>query len=210
MMGLRTSIPLLATAILLVAPAEAATSYYTGETAFNSAVGGLTLLDPGLTFSSGDLAPGGLYNASGTGIDFLGLDNLNSPLDFTVSSGSLIATAAGEQVTVNLPAGVYAFGIHISVAPASSFGNWCLELTFNACDANVLTTNSTVTAFLGITSTTPIAGPIYIHALTGSPSMVIKDFAAYSDPVPETNTFLLVGLGLVILPIARRRVRRGA
>lgn len=55
MLGLRTAVPLLATAILLVVPAEATTSYYqgsAGETAFNAAIGGLTLMDPSLTFSA--------------------------------------------------------------------------------------------------------------------------------------------------------------
>ena len=59
MLSLRTLLPLSAIAILLVAPAEATTSYYTGasgETSFDTAVAGLTLLDPALTFSCGDLA----------------------------------------------------------------------------------------------------------------------------------------------------------
>jgi len=77
MFSLRIFGPLLAITTLLVLPAEATTTYYTGasgETSFNSAVSGMTLLDPALTFSASDLASGGLYNASGTGIDFLGFD----------------------------------------------------------------------------------------------------------------------------------------
>ena len=74
MFSLRTLVPLLAMTVWLVAPAEATTSYYTGssgESSFNTAVAGLTLMDPALTFSG---TPGstGLLNASGTGIDFLG------------------------------------------------------------------------------------------------------------------------------------------
>ena len=89
MFSLRIFVPLLAITTWLVVPAEATTSYYTGasgETSFNAAVGGLTLLDPALTFSAGDLASGvGLLNASGTGIDFLGFDTafiFNSPSGF--------------------------------------------------------------------------------------------------------------------------------
>lgn len=216
MLGLRTSIPFFATAVLLVAPAEATTSYYqgsSGETAFTTAVGGLTLLDPGLTFSSGDLAPGGLYNASGTGIDFLGFDGGFpgfGPLDFTVNSGSLTATNGGEVVQIDLPAsGLYAFGVHITVTSTSSFGNWCFELTLNACNATVTTANSSSIGFLGFTSTTPITGPIYLRPTGGSPIMVLTNFEAFADPVPEASTMLLVGLALVILPLARRKIRPG-
>ena len=215
MLGLRTSIPFFATAILLVAPAEATTSYYqgsSGETAFNSAVGGLTLLDPGLTFSTGTTVSGGLLDANSTGIDFLGFDGGFpgfGPLGFTMSSGNLTAANPGEVVEVDLPAtGLYAFGVHISVA-SSTAGNWCFELTPAACSANVYTANSSSIGFLGFTSTTPIAGPVYIYPLAGTPTMVLKDFAAFTDPVPESNTMLLVGLGLVILPLARRKTRPG-
>src|SRR5690242_9650313 len=118
MFSLKTLVPLSAIVILLGVPAEATTSYYVGssaESSFDTAVGGLMLLDPGLTFSSGDLSPGvGLLNASGTGIDFLGFDTgftgCCGPLDFTVNSGKLTATNPGELLEVTFPAsGIYAF-----------------------------------------------------------------------------------------------------
>lgn len=212
MLSLRTPIPFLAIVAFLAVPAAATTSYYqgaSGETAFNSGIGGLTLLDPLLTFSASDLASGGLYNASGTGIDFLGFDNLNNPLNFTVSSGRLTATAGGEQATINFPAaGVYALGIHITVTSSSSFGNWCLEFTRNACSGNVVTLNSSSIGFLGFISDTPVTAPLYIRPVSGTPTMVFTDFEAYS--VPEPQTWLLVGLGLLILLLTRRKVQRRA
>jgi hypothetical protein len=217
MLGLRTSIPFLATAILLVAPAEATTSFYqgsSGETAFTTAIGGLTLLDPSLTFSGSDLGPGGLFNASGTGIDFLGFDNLNSPLDFTVNSGKLTGTPA-EQATINFPAtSIYAFGFHLTVA--SGFGSWCIELTQGTCDYVATNTSSSDAQFFGFVSPTPVSAPLYIRPLGGSgPTMVLNNFEAFTEAsitssVPEARTMLLVGLGLVILPLAHRRVRRRA
>lgn len=126
MLRLRTSILLLAATTLLVVPAEATITYYSpgGQTEadFNTAVVGLTLLNPALTFSG---TPGstGLLNASGTGIDFLGFDDLNSPLSFTINAGKLIAAGSGEKVTITFPAGgVYAFGIHITVVSSSGSG----------------------------------------------------------------------------------------
>ncbi len=96
MFSLRTLVPLLAITILLVAPARATTTYYTGssgESSFNTAVAGLTLMDPALTFSG---TPGstGLLDASGTGIDFLGFQIYPTfTSSFTIVSGAL--TAAG-------------------------------------------------------------------------------------------------------------------
>ena len=50
MFSLRVFVPVMAIASLLVVPAEATTSYYTGasgETSFNTAVGGLTSAESG-------------------------------------------------------------------------------------------------------------------------------------------------------------------
>jgi hypothetical protein len=208
MLGLRTPIPLLAIMILLVVPVEATTSYYqgaAGETAFNSAVGGLVLLNPSLTFSASDLASGGLYNASGTGIDFLGFDDLAAPLDFTVNSGKLTGTSA-ERTTIRFPAaGVYAFGIHITVVSGTGF--WCIELSHGSCDYQVTNTSSSNVQFFGFVSTTLVTAPLYIRPQSGSPSMVLTNFEAYS--VPEGRTMLLVGLGLITLRLARWKIRPG-
>jgi len=214
MLGLRTPVPLWAIGMLLVVPAHASTSYYqgpTGESDFNAAVTNLTLLNPILTFSTGDLAAGGLYNANGTGINFLGFDDFffNTPTDFTVLAGKLTATQTGQVTTVMFPAGgVYAFGFHITVTSTSTFGNWCIALTTNACTYNVVTANSSDVQFFGFVSDTPVSASLYIHPQSGGPKMVLADFEAYS--VPEPRTMLLVGLGLSILGMARWKVLRRA
>ena len=210
MLGLRTRIPLLASAILLVVPAEATTTYYPGaatEASFNTAVGGLTLLNPSLTFSGGDLGSGGLFNATGTGINFLGFDDFvfNAPTDLSVISGKLTATQPAEAVKITFPsAGVYAFGIHISVV--SSTGLWCVSLTPAPCTYPV--TNASNSAanvqFFGFVSDTAVTAPLYIRPSAFSPSLVLPDFEAYgAAATPEPRTMLLVGLGLVILPMIR-------
>jgi hypothetical protein len=210
MLGLKTSIPYLAFAILLVAPAQATTSYYqgsSGETAFNSALGNLVLLDPSLLFSGSDLGSFGLFNASGTGINFLGFDDLNAPADFTVNSGKLTATQPDQSATINLPsAGVYAFGFHLTVT--SSFGSWCIELTKGTCNFSITNTSPGNVQFFGFVSDTPVTAPLYIVPSAFSPTMVLTNFEAYSTPEPQT--MLLTGLGLIILGLASRKLRRAA
>jgi hypothetical protein len=212
MFSLRTLVPLLAISILLVAPAEATTTYFTGssgETSFNTAVSGLTLLDPALTFSG---SPGstGLLNASGTGIDFLGFDSylFNTPSSFTVNAGNLTATANTGVITIDFPtATVYAFGIHITETSGS--GNWCIDLTKSGCGYNVFSSAPSNTQFFGFVSDTAVTAPLYIHPLTGNPLPVLTNFEAFGQAaVPEPRTMLLVGLGLVILPLAQQKTRR--
>ena len=214
-LGLRRLNPLLAMTILLVVPAKGTTSYYQGaasEAAFNTAVGGLTLLSPTLTFSTGTLVAGGLLDANGTGIDFLGFDtafSFNAPLSFNMAGGTLTATNQAEVVKITFPAaGLYAFGLHITVA--SSNGNWCIDLTQTGCAYNVINSSTADVEFFGIVSDAPITAPLYIRWATGSPTIRFTDFEAFTTAqVPETQTMLLVGFGLIILRLARWTVRRG-
>jgi hypothetical protein len=220
MFSLKTLIPVLTTSILLVVPAEATTSYYTGssgETSFNTGVAGMTLLNPSLTFSSSDLSVGtGLLNASGTGIDFLGFDG-GFPgfgqLDFTVNAGKLTGANAGEYVQINFPAtGIFAFGFHI--AEVAGTANWCIDVTSTApCANTVFSTGPSSAQFFGIISTAAITTPLYIHPQSGSAQIVFTNFEAFGPAadlgsVPEPRTMLLVGLGLVILPLVQQKNRQ--
>jgi hypothetical protein len=211
MLGLRLAIPVFAITTLLAVPLRATTSYYTGgasaETSFNGALGSLTLLNPTLLFNGGNLGSGGLYNASGTGITFLGFDDFffNNPTDFTVASGKLTANPDTGVVKVVFPnAGIYAFGIHITTKTGS--GNWCIELTpIGTCVNNVFNSSPSNVQFFGFVSNTPVIAPLYIHLATGNATIVLTDFEAFS--IPEPNTLLLVGIGLVILSLARRNLQ---
>ena len=214
---LKTLVPVLAISIWLVAPAEATTTYYTGssgETSFNTAVIGSTLLDPALTFSG---SPGatGLLNASGTGIDFLGFDSdfaFNSPVSFTVNSGQLTGTNVGEVVKIAFPAsGIYAFGFHIT--ETSGTVNWCIDLTpTGSCVNIVVSTGPANPQFFGVVSDASITAPLYVHYTGGSPTVVFTNFEAFGPasvaPVPEPRTMLLVGLGLITLPLVRQKTGR--
>ena len=212
MLSVRTPILFLVFTILLVVPARATTTYYqgaTGETNFDLAIAGLTLLDPTTLFSGADLAAGGLYNASGTGINFLGFDDFtdNNPEDFTVNAGKLTATNQNEVVAINFPGtGVYAFSFHIT--DTSSFAFWCIGTSTGTCDNQITNTSPSNAQFFGFVSDTPVTTPLYIHVQSGAATLVLTDFEAYS--VPEPNTMLLIGLGLFILPLARWKHRQRA
>jgi len=212
MLGLRTPVPFLATAILLAVPAKATTSYYVGassEAAFNTAVGGLSLLNTTLTFSSGDLAPGGLYDANDTGITFLGFGDFifNEVKDFTVSSFKLTASANAQVVKITFPpTGIYALGFHITVTTGAA--SWFIAPTPSGTDYSVTNTSPTNVQFFGIVSDTPITASLYIRPSGSATKIVFPDFAAYTTSAPEPRTMLMVGLGLTILPLARRIRKR--
>jgi hypothetical protein len=80
-------------------------------------------------------------------------------------------------------------------------------LTTSGCNYNVAETAPT-TVFFGFVSNTPFTAPLYIRPINSGPKIVFTDFEAFSDPVPEPRTMLLVGLGLVILPLVQRKLRR--
>jgi hypothetical protein len=164
-----------------------------------------------LTFSG---SPGstGLLNASGTGIDFLGFDtafSFNSPVSFTVNSGQLIATNQAEVVKINFPvAGVYAFGFHVTVTSGS--GNWCIDMTGTGCGNTVHNSSPSDPQFMGFVSNVPVTSTLYLYYPGGNPTLVLTNFEAFGPAaVPESRTMLLVGLGLVILPLTRRKQRAG-
>jgi hypothetical protein len=218
MIHLRTSILLLATTLIVV-PARATTSFYAGaasETQFNTDTAAMTLLNPTLVFASTDLASGGLFNASGTGIDFLGFDGGFpgfGPLDFTVNSGKLTATNAGEVIQISLPAaGVYAFGFHFTLT--SGFGSWCVELTHGTCDYQLNNTTPANVQFFGMVSTAPITAPIYFRNQGGNPTAVLPNFEAFgtgsssTSSTPEPTSIMLAGLGLITLGLLGQRTRR--
>src|SRR4029077_10317262 len=130
----------------------------------------------------------------------------NTPTDLSVNSGKLTATQVAEVVTISFPSapGIYAFGIHVTVV--SGTGLWCVELTHGTC--NYPLTNASNSAanvqFFGFVSDTPITAPLFIRPQSFSPTLVISDFQAYS--VPEPHTLVMVGLGLVMLGLMRRKI----
>ena len=216
MSRLRAIASTLGLTMLLVAPAEATTSYYqgsSGEVAFNSAVAGLTLLNPGLTFSSSDLINGVLVNASGTGINFLGFEDpfsFNTPADLSVNLGKLTAAQSGKDVEITFPGtGIYAFGFHITVSTGSA--NWCIDLTQTGCAYTIVNSSPSDVQFFGFVSNAPVSAPLYIHYQGGSPTIVFPNFEAFTAAeAPEPGAMLLAGLGLIILPLLRRKLRQGS
>src|ERR1041385_568222 len=154
---LKRAIPFLAVSFLLVVPAEATTSYYAGasaEASFNAARGNLALLNPTLTFVN-TLGSGGFFNANGTGIDFLGFDNLNTPTDFVVNSGKLTATIQDERIKIDFPLAtvlnpIYAFGFHITLT--QGFANWFIGLSPGSTTYSVVNTSPSNIQFFGIVS----------------------------------------------------------
>jgi hypothetical protein len=65
--------------------------------------------------------------------------------------------------------------------------------------------------FVGFVSDLPVNASLYIHYPSLSPTLVLTNFEAYGPAtVPEPRTILLVGLGLVILPLLRPKMNPAA
>jgi hypothetical protein len=208
-------LPKITTAILVLGaaaalPAHGAIVYYVGasaEAAFDAAAIGLDF-NTLTTFSAADLAPGGLYDANDTGVNFLGFNGAASS-DLAVVGTALQPTVGGGLIRMDLPAGTLAFAIHFTRSTGAT-GNWCLEprTTFSSatCDYNVVSDATTPIQFFGMISDTPITGPLWIGPATGSAIVSITSFDVGEAPEPSPLT--LIGAGLVTFGFMRLRKRR--
>ncbi len=84
-------------------------------------------------------------------------------------------------------------------------------MTVQTCDNNFSSVASSTVQFFGIVSDSPITAPLYIRDQGTLFTTVLTNFEAYgpASAVPEPRTMLLVGLGLVTLPLIRRKRQRG-
>ena len=193
--------------LVLALPAAASPVYYCNsgcgantEAVFNATAGPLTPQ----TFLASDLASGGLYNANGTGINFLGF-NANPP-DLTVNSTSLQAVVGGEGIQIVFPGNVSVFSFHFILASGAT--TMCVELSLGNCNYP-FGVGSSAPEFFGAIDATPLTTSLLVRAITGGGGPLrVTDFEAGTlSAAPEVRTLLLVGSGLVMFPLIRRRVR---
>jgi hypothetical protein len=159
------------------------------------------------TFAGGDLV-GGVYTDP-TGTVFTGYNG--APASLVLNGTSLLQSVGGggSGIELALPANTYAVAFDLTSAAGSQFTFLGAELG----DHNVSASNYNISLpngggsvqFFGIISSTPIS-EIFVGPSTGGSAFQINDFAlGQVAPTPEASSAALIGGGLVLLGVLRRR-----
>ena len=211
--------------VAMIVPGRASLNFYTAssETAFNSAVTGLTA-----PYSLEDFTPsfsGSDYTDSTSAAQFLGFTGTNGTgLDqMVVTTGTTVldqSTGNAFIEIIDIPANTYAVGVNISStgsgffcaqANVTSFSTSNCENGSPSGTGTVYVSSSSNVQFMGVMSSdTPITN-FWIGSTGASAPLQINSFELFTEDAsaPETSTFLLLGSGLILLG-GFRRYRRGA
>jgi hypothetical protein len=180
-------------------------TYAAWQTAPGSA--GLTFSSLPVTFTGSNLASGVYTDPTGT--VFTGYNGAN-PDNLSVSGTALVQTVTGfgAGIQFTLPANTYALAFTItnllgaSGQPMVALNN----LNLSAANYTIVIPNGSSPQFFGIISDTAISS-IFVGNLNGGGTLQINDFKlGQSSPTPEASSAVLIGGGLVLVGVLRRRV----
>jgi hypothetical protein len=179
-------------------------TYSVWQTASGS--GGLTFSMSPETFAGGNLVSGVYSDPTGTvltGYNGASIDTLT-----TVSGTSLLQSlgGGGSGIEINLPANTYAFAM--SITTLSGFGSPVVEIgdhILNNANYGIIIPNGGSVQFFSIISDTPLT-QLFIGQSTSGGRLQINDFElGEATPTPEPANAALIGGGLVLVGVLRRR-----
>lgn len=179
-------------------------TYAVWQTASGSA--GLTFSMSPATFAGGDLVSGVYSDPTGTvltGYNGASIDTLMS-----VSGTSLLQSlgGGGSGIEINLPANTYAFAMNITTL--SGFGSPVVEIgdhILNNANYGIVIPSGGSVQFFAIISDTPLT-QLFVGQSTSGGRLQINDFElGQATPTPEASSAALIGGGLVLVGILRRR-----
>lgn len=195
-------------------PAQATTTYYCDSSCgsntaavFNAAFG--ALISAGMSSSGtvnflGEASGTTVSDVGPTQVDFSGVNGVN-PATLNVVGSQLQHTVGGTNtgILISMPANTFAIGFHVTTPSANKF--WCFEITAPNCDTGVMIFTNGTTSFVGVISDTPLPN-LQFRQPSGTGILYVNDFSIAETP--EGPTYLMMGLGLISLPLLKRRVLR--
>ena len=179
-------------------------TYAVWQTASGS--GGLTFSMSPATFAGGNLVDGVYSDPTGTVLT--GYNGVNIDTLMSVSGTSLLQSVggSGSGIEINLPANTYAFAMNITTL--SGFGSPMVEIgdhILNNSNYGIIIPSGGSVQFFAIISDTPLT-QLFVGQPASGGRLQIKDFElGQATPTPEASCGVLIGGGLVLLGVLRRR-----
>lgn len=206
----------------LAAPAGASIAYTSCSSSCTSSSGtyaiwqsapgsaGLTFSMSPATFASGNLISGIYTDPTGTVLT--GYSGINIDTLMSVPGSSLLEgnNGSGTGIEVKLPANTYAFAMNIT-----TFGSTFTTVGVGLGDHNVTSNNYNITIptggsvqFFSIISDTPLT-ELFFGPIGQGSRLQINDFEiGQESPTPEAASVTMIGGGLVLLGLLRRRIHK--
>jgi len=227
MTTLRRTIPKLTIFVLALAelavPASATITYTSCSSGCSSSTGtyavwqtasgsaGLTFSMSPATFAPANLASGVYTDPTGT--VFTGFSGA-SPANLTVSGSALTQTISGTGSAIQFTLPANTFAVAFTITTVSGFGDPPVAVNnsnLSGSNYDIVIPSSSSTEFFGLISSTAISS-IYVGNLGSGGAPQINDFelgTSTPDPsTPELPSVALIGSGLVLFGLLRRRVHK--
>lgn len=169
---------------------------------------GLTFSMSPATFAGGNLVSGVYTDPTGTVLT--GYNGANIDTLMSVSGTSLLQGVGGTNtgIEILLPANTYALAFTVATGAGSVFTNLGAELgdhNVNNSNYNIVLPSGGGVQFFGIISSTPIT-ELFVGPTSGGSPIKINDFElGETTPTPEASSATLIGGGLILLGVLRRR-----
>ena len=181
-------------------------TYAVWQTVSGSA--GLTFSMSPATFAAGNLVSGVYTDPTGTVLTDYNGANIDTLM--SVSGASLLQGlgGTGTGIEIVLPANTYAFAMEITTPVGSGFTNpWVAVGDHNVggTNYNIVIPSGGNVLFFGIVSSTPLT-ELFVGPLSNGSRLQINDFElGQATPTPEASSAVLIGGGLVLVGVLRRR-----
>jgi hypothetical protein len=171
---------------------------------------GLTFSMSPQTFTSGNLASGVYTSPNGTVLT--GYNGASIDIAMSVSGSSLLQTVTGNGTGIELllPLNTYAVAFDVTTLAGSGFTNLWVAVgdhNVNGTNYNVPVVSGGSVQFFAITSTTPLT-ELFIGPIGNGGRLQFNDFEIGGAQTPEISTVSMMGGGLLLLGLLRRRIHK--